>query len=294
MLQRRPLTALTFAVPAIVLYSAIVIYPLISGGYLSLTNSSGGPVSSFIGLDNYTKLLSDPEIWAALKNTLIYAVVVVVFQNLFGLLFARALYYRPRVRRFVTALILLPTLVAPVMAAFVFSYIFAPDGVLNAFLGAIGLGALQHVWLGDPSTALYAIAAVNVWGFAGYSGIIFLAGYVAIDKELLDASEIDGATGFNRLRYLEWPLIAPALTVNLALNVVGALRVFELPLVMTKGGPANSTTTLNMLIYADLFGTGSSGGFAYATAIAIFSLVIVVLIAVVMTTLLRARERKLS
>lgn len=292
MLTRRPWVAASFALPAIILYSIVVIYPLASGAWLSLTNNSGGARSDFIGIENYQTLLANPQIWNALRNTLVYAVVVVIFQNLFGLMFARALYYRPRIRRVAIVLILLPTLVASVMAAFIFSYIFAPDGALNRFLEAIGLGALQHVWLGDPSTALYAIAAVNVWGFAGYSAIIYLAGYVAISPELLDAAEIDGATGFRRFRYIEWPLITPALTVNLALNVIGALRVFELPLVMTKGGPANSTTTLNMLIYADLF--GGTGGFAYATAVALFSLVIVVVIAVVMTTLLRARERKMS
>lgn len=292
MLSRRRGVVLSFALPAIILYTVIVAYPLLSGGYLSLTNSSGGPISQFIGFENYARLFQDERLWPAVRNTIVYAVVVVVFQNLFGLLFARALYYRPRIRRVVVVLILLPTLVSSVMAAFIFSYIFAPEGALNAFLGAIGLDSLQRVWLGDPATALYAIAAVNVWGFAGYSGIIFLAGYVGIDRELLDAAEIDGATGWRRFAHIEWPLISPALTVNLTLNVIGALRVFELPLVMTKGGPANSTTTLNMLIYTDLFGGG--GGFAYATAIAIFSLLLVVVVAITMTTLLRARERKMS
>jgi raffinose/stachyose/melibiose transport system permease protein len=122
--------------------------------------------------------------------------------------------------------------------------------------------------------------------------MIYLAGYVNIDQEILDAAALDGATGFSRFRLLEWPLITPALTVNLTLNVIGALRVFELPLVMTNGGPASSTITLNMLIYRDLFGVG--GQFAYATSIAMFSLVLVVAIAIVLTTLLRARERSLT
>jgi len=292
MLTRRPWVAVSFALPAGILYTIVVIYPLIAGAWLSLTDSSGGPKADFIGFANYATLLADPQIWNALRNTLVYAVVVVVFQNLFGLMFARALYYRPRARRTVVVLILLPTLVASVMAAFIFSYIFAPDGALNLFLEAIGLGALQHVWLGDPATALFAIAAVNVWGFAGYSAIIYLAGYVSINPDLLDAAQIDGATGLRRFWHIEWPLITPALTVNLALNVIGALRVFELPLVMTKGGPANSTTTLNMLIYTNLF--GGRGGFAYATAIALFSLVIVVVVAVAMTSFLRWRERTVS
>lgn len=292
MLTRRPWTAFSFAIPALILYTVIVIYPLIQGAWLSFTNSNGGPRADFIGWDNYATLFADPQLGQALRNTLVYAAVVVVFQNLFGILFARALYYRPRVRRYVTALILLPTLVSGVMAAFIFSYIFAPDGALNAVLGAVGLSGLQHVWLGETETALYAVAAVNIWGYCGYSAIIYLAGYVSIDSEIIDAAEIDGATGFNRFRHVEWPLITPALTVNLTLNVIGALRVFELPLIMTNGGPAGSTITLNMLIYRDLFGTG--GQFAYATAIAMFSLVLVVVIAVAMTTLLRARERSLT
>lgn len=292
MLTRRPWVALSFAIPAILIYTIVSIYPLINGVHLSFTDSSGGPRADWVGLDNYVQLFNDSRLWPALRNTLVYAVVVVVFQNLFGLMLARGLFYRPRIRRFVTALILLPTLVSGVMAAFIFSYIFATDGALNALLGALHLEFLQRVWLGDPSTALYAVAAVNIWGYSGYSAIIYLAGYVSIDKEMLDAAEVDGATGFKRFRYIEWPLIATALTVNLALNVIGALRVFELPLVMTAGGPAGSTTTLNMLIYTDLF--GGRGAFAYAISIAMFSLVLVVVIAIALTTLLRSRERRLS
>lgn len=292
MLSRSPRAAVSFALPALVLYTVLVIYPLVSGAYLSLTNTNGGRRADFVGLEQYRIVLSDPAVWSSVWITVQYAIMIVVFQNLFGLMLARGLYYRPRIRAVGTWLILLPSLVAPVMAAFVFSYILAPEGILNTVLRDLGLGSLTRVWLGDPSTALPAVAAVNIWGFAGYSGIIFLAGYLGIDKELLDAASIDGAIGWHRFRHLEWPLITPALTVNVTLSVIGSLRVFELPLVLTNGGPANATTTLTMKIYEYLF--GGVGGFAKGVALAVLLLILVVVVAVTLTTLLRARERSVQ
>ncbi|HTJ69864.1 MAG TPA: sugar ABC transporter permease [Actinospica sp.] len=292
MLERRKMSAFLFALPALVLYSLIVIYPLISGAYLSFTDSVGGPHADFVGFANFAQIGQDSRIWPSFVVTAEFALMSVIGGNALGLSLARSIYYRPRVRRIVTTLVLLPALVAPVMAGFIFSYILGPSGALNSFLADIGLRSLTQVWLGNPATALPAVAVVSMWSGAGFSTVIFLSSYLALDPELLDASMIDGATSWKKFRFIEWPLVSPALTVNLTLGIIGALRVFELPLVLTAGGPVNSTTSISMIIYKELFGQGNYG-FAYGVALSVVLLLFVVVVASVLTTAMRFRERRM-
>lgn len=291
MIHRRPLVAVAFLAPALTLYAAIIMYPLVQGLALSTTDSKIGNAGNFVGAANYLALGTDGDVIRALGVTVAYAAVVVIAQNAIGLALARALYMRPRVRQLGSTLILLPTLMSAVMAAFVWNSLLAPDGAINALLKSVGLNGLARVWLGDPSTALWAIALVNVWMFSGYSAAIFLAGYMNLPSELLDASNVDGATGWRRFASIEWPLLAPAATVAVTLSLIGSLKVFELPLVMTNGGPAGSTTTLTMLIFAKIF--GGQGSFAYGTTIAVLLLVVVVLFAGITQSLLRRREERI-
>jgi raffinose/stachyose/melibiose transport system permease protein len=235
-------------------------------------------------------MADDPDVTAALWHTVLYATVVVIVQNGLGLLFASLLFRRPRIRKTLSVVLLTPTLVSPVMAAFIWSYLFAPDGGINAMLGLFGLDSLQHVWLGDTSTALYSVAAVNIWMFAGYSCAIFLAGYMSVPTELLDAAAVDGAGGWRRFWNVEWPMLAPALTVNVTLSLIGSLKVFEFPLVLTNGGPAGATETLTTLVYRNVFGGGK---FAFGVAISVLLLVTVVVLSSATSSLLRLRERRI-
>lgn len=292
MLQRHRFASLLFASPALAIYTLIVIYPALSGALLSFTNSAGGAQADFVGLANFELVAKDPRVLPAFAVTIEYALLSVVLGNAVGLFLARALYYRPRIRKIGTILVLLPTLVAAVMAAFVFSYIFSPTGALNTALTALGLGSLAQPWLGNPDTALFAVVAVSVWTGTGSSALIFLSSFLNLDGELLDAGAIDGVSGWKKFIYLEWPLVSPALTVNLTLGTIGALRVFELPLVLTNGGPVNATTSVSMIIYSELFGQGNYG-FAYSTALSVVLLLIVVIIASVLTSVTRWRERRM-
>ncbi|MER6495661.1 MULTISPECIES: carbohydrate ABC transporter permease [Streptomyces] len=290
MIHRRRATMAAFLLPAITVYAVFMLYPLGRGIYLSMTDSLGGPIAHFVGTEQYRAMADDPDVTAALWHTILYAAVVVIAQNGLGLLFASMLFRRPKVRKALSVTLLTPTLVSPVMAAFIWSYLFAPDGGINALLGLLGLDSLEHVWLGDPSTALYAVAAVNIWMFAGYSCAIFLAGYMSLPTELLDAAAVDGANGWRRFRSIEWPMLAPALTVNVTLSLIGSLKVFEFPLVLTNGGPAGSTETLTTLVYRNVFGGGK---FALGIAISVLLLVTVVVLSSATSSLLRLRERRI-
>ncbi|HEV7185284.1 MAG TPA: sugar ABC transporter permease [Leifsonia sp.] len=291
MIHRRPLVSIAFMAPAVAMFLAIIVYPLVQGLILSATDSKIGNAGDFVGAANYVALASDSDVMRALGVTIAYAAVVVIAQNAIGLALARALYMRPRIRQLGSTLILVPTLMSAVMAAFVWNSLLAPDGAINSLLKSFGLSSLTHVWLGDPSTALWAIALVNVWMFSGYSAAIFLAGYMNLPAELIDASNVDGASGWRRFVSIEWPLLAPATTVAVTLSLIGSLKAFELPFVMTNGGPAGSTTTLTMLIFNKIF--GGLGSFAYGASIAVVLLVVVVLFAGVTQSLLRRREERI-
>ncbi|MBK6019617.1 carbohydrate ABC transporter permease, partial [Streptomyces sp. MBT53] len=142
MFHRRRATMAAFLLPAIAVYALFILYPLFKGVYLSLTDSVGGPISHFVGADQYKAMADDPQISAALWHTVLYAVVVVVVQNGLGLLFASMLFRREKVRRALSVVLLTPTLISPLMAAFIWSYLFAPNGGLNALLDGVGLGGL--------------------------------------------------------------------------------------------------------------------------------------------------------
>ncbi|MEU4237566.1 sugar ABC transporter permease [Actinoplanes sp. NPDC026619] len=288
--RRGHLLAILFILPAAVVYGLFILYPLVRDVLMSFTDNTGGPASAFVGADQYRTLLGDPVARDALWHTVVYAAVVLVVQTTLGLLFATLLTRRPRIRRTVSSVLLLPALMSPVMASFIWSYLYRPDGGINTFLGSIGLHALQQIWLGDASIALYAIAAVNIWMFAGYSCIIFLAGYAGIPQELLDAADLDGAGWWQRFRKVEWAMLAPALTVNVTLSLIGSLGVFDYPLVLTGGGPVGSTNTLALLVYQDIF-RNSDFGMGAATAVVLLVLVLVVSSSA--GALLRRRERVL-
>jgi raffinose/stachyose/melibiose transport system permease protein len=288
--RRGRYAAILFLLPAATVYGLFILYPLVRGVLLSFTNNTGGPTDQFVGLQQYRTLIHDSTTRGALWHTIVYACVVLVVQTGLGLLAASLLARRERIRRTVSSLLLLPALISPVMASFIWSYLYRPDGGINQLLGDISLRAFQQIWLGNPSIALYAIAVVNIWMFVGYSCIIFLAGYAGIPRELLDAAEIDGATRWQRFRRVEWPMLAPALTVNVTLSLIGSLGVFDFPLVLTNGGPINSTNTLALLIYRDIF---NNSDFGMGAATAVLLLLLVVVISTGASVLLRRRERAL-
>lgn len=291
MINLHPRKAALFLLPAAAIYALVLLYPLVNSIRLSLTDSPAGGPGVWVGLANFAQLFNDEQVVAAVWRTVAYALVVCVLQNGLGLILARALFARPRAQRIYSMLILLPMLISPLMAAFIWSAFYAPDGAINTLLRDFGLDGLTRIWLGDPSTALWAIAAVNIWMFAGFSAAIFYAGYMNMPVELLDAARIDGAGGFRRFSSIEWPLLAPSLTVNVTLSLIGSLKVFEYPLVMTNGGPAESTTTLTILVYQKIF--GGQGAFSYGVTIAVLLLVVVVIMSGLINAVLRRREARI-
>lgn len=281
-------SAALLILPAGVLFCAFVIYPLFRGVQLSFTDAIGPVGGKFIGFDNYVKIMNDPTALKALVNTLQYTVVVVVVQNAIALFVAFWLFKLERVRSFVRAGLLLPAMMAFVAVGYLWSFIYSPlGGPLVQVMNALGLQRFEKIWLGDPDTALWAIAFVYIWMYTGYSATIFLANYLAISPSLLEAAQLDGARGWKRFRHIDWPLLAPSLTINVTLSVIGSLRVFDLPFIMTNGAPNDATQTLSLVIYNSSF---ASYQFAYGTSLAVALLLLTVIVGVTQATLLRRRE----
>jgi raffinose/stachyose/melibiose transport system permease protein len=282
--KREP--TLWFAAPALALYALVALYPSLAGAAAAFTDWNGlDGGRSFVGLENFRRLLEEDAARGALRNTLLLTVFVVCVQNVLALALALAL---NRVRRGgLRVVFLVPAVISPLVIAFVWKYLLgpAPDEGVNALLGLVGIGGQD--WLGNASLALWSIGMTSVWQHCGLAMVIFLAALQAIPSELLDAAELDGARGYKRLRHVVLPLLAPALTINLVLSTVGALKLFDQVFAITGGGPGYATETLSTLIYKQAFVFGRYG---YATAIALVLTLLVVAVALAQLHVLRGRE----
>ncbi|NUW43808.1 carbohydrate ABC transporter permease [Nonomuraea rhodomycinica] len=273
-----------FALPALLVYAAVVLYPSLAGMVYAFTDWSGiGEDKSFVGLANLTAMLHDEQAMGSIGNTLLLTVTIVAVQNGVGLLLALGVHVKLRSRAVLRVVFFAPVVVSPVMVAFLWKYIYNPDPAagLNGLLGT-------HIdWLGDPSLALWSIAGTVVWQYAGYSMVIFLAGLEGIPPELHEAAMIDGAGTWQRFRYVTWPLLAPSLTINLMLSTIGGLKLFDQVFAATNGGPGYATETLSTVLYKQAFVFGK---FGYSTAIALVLALFVAAVSMVQLYYLRNRE----
>lgn len=279
-----------FLAPALLLYVAIVIYPSVAGAVYAFTDwraLSTDP--SFVGLANLRRLFNDMQASSALKNTLLIALFVPLLQNAFGLVLALGLNTGVKSRYVLRTVFFMPAVVSPLIVSYLWQYIYNPfpDQGLNGLLGAIGLGALRQDWLGNPDLSLGSIMATVVWQSMGVSMVIFLAGLQGISRENYEAAELDGATVFARFRHITLPLIAPAITVNLVLSLIAALKLFDQVFAMTNGGPGYATETLSTVLFKQTF---LFGRFGYGAMIALVLTAIVTFFAFIQLRVLRSRE----
>ncbi|WP_198664511.1 carbohydrate ABC transporter permease [Jiangella endophytica] len=279
-----------FLLPALALYAFAVLIPSARGIGFAFTDWNGLDLSwNFVGLDNFTRVLDDDQAIRAVRNTLALAVVITVVENLIGLLLALGVHSKIKSRNVLRLIFFAPVVVVSVVIAFLWQFIYTPGGPLTQLFEGIGLGALAQNWLGDPSIALWAIAFVVIWQFAGYSMVIFLAGLQGVPKELLEAGAIDGAGPVRRFWSIVRPLLGPAITVNVMLSMIRGLMIFDQIWVMTQGGPAQSTDSLSTLVYRNAF---QYGEFGYSTALAVVLALFVAVISIVQYRMLSRREKK--
>jgi len=263
-------------IPAAAVYVFVVVWPSIQGAGFAFTDWNGlNPVKNFIGIANFQKLVSDPQALNAISHTLIIAVTITIVQNAVGLLLALGVNAKIKSRNVLRVLLFAPAVITPVATGYLWKNLLGPDGAFNQVLGAIGLGSLKRAWLGEQNAAIWCICLIIVWEFAGYSMVIFLANLQGISAEVIEASQVDGAGPIRRFWSIIRPELAPSITINLMLSIIGGLKIFDQVWVTTGGGPGTSTETMSTFLYKNAF---QFGDFAYGIAIAVVLTVLVAIL----------------
>ncbi|WP_420963616.1 carbohydrate ABC transporter permease [Brucella sp. IR073] len=263
------LYSLRWVAVALIIIAWFVYYPIVDNFLVSTTDQDifTGETTN-VGLANYKRLMDDPVVWTALGNNALYALLSVVFQ-VFGAFILAALIeglQDERWRRFWRAIYFVPSAISITVAGLLFYFIYQPGtGLLDAALGAVGLGSLARAWLGDESTAIYAIIAMSQWQGFGYSTLLFAIAIQKIPRELYDAAIMDGAGPLRRLWNITFPLTREMTGLMIIVTITGAFQVFNEVMVMTAGGPNNASQVLGTWLYQQGF---IENNFGYGAAIA--------------------------
>jgi raffinose/stachyose/melibiose transport system permease protein len=286
--MRHRKTLYLFIIPALLVIGLFFVYPIILTFNMSFTRFQGIGKATQVGLKNYDRIFSRDRYLEAAWVTVFYTVIVVTAMNLSGLFFAAILHRLPMIRNFSRAALYTPSMISFVVVAYVWQFLYSPlNGGINVALTKLGLGAFTQNWLGDPNIAIFSVAFTQVWMFTGFTCAIYLAGFAGIPEEIGEAGRLEGASSWQRFRYLELPLLGPAITVAVMLTTIGTLKTFELPYILTKGGPDGATRMLSIEIIENLFGQYK---FGFASALSILMLILVLFVAFIQNRVLRDRE----
>ncbi len=270
---RRLLPYLLLA-PSLVLLAAFTYMPIVRVLWDSLHDKvHGARTTLFVGLGNYSQLFADKAFIQSVVNNIVYAVGTVPLSMALALLFALALQRSGRINSVMRALLLFPSMVPLVAAAALFFFIFLPGvGLADYYLGKLGLHGAN--WLGDPDVALWSLIGITVWKNAGYYMLFYLAGLQTLPGEVLEAATIDGANGWQRLRHVIVPLLGPTTAFVLVIALINVLTQVDHVIVLTKGGPSNSTKLVLYYIFEQ-----AHENFAYGRAAAASVVSVAVLLA---------------
>lgn len=272
--------------PLLVVMTAVIGWPLVDTVRLSFTDAKlVGTVGGFIGPANYIKMLTGSNFQRALVTTTWFAVISVAAEMVLGVLAALLLNQQFRGRTALRALMILPWALPTVVNATLWRLIYNPEyGALNAALTQLGLLDSYRSWLGEPGTALAALIVADCWKNFPLVALIALAALQAVPRDITAASLVDGAGPFNRFRFVIMPYLAGPLLVALVLRTIEAFKVFDIIWVMTRGGPANSTRTLSILVYQEAFSFQRAGSGA---SLALIVTLLVTILAAAYAALLR-------
>lgn len=277
----------TFGLIPLLVFSIVVFIPFLAGLFLSLTNWNGSIGSSiqFIGIGNYISAVKDPLFWGSLGKTFYYVFFVMILTNTTAFLFGLLVTSGMKGQNFYRAGYFTPNLIGGVILGYTWQFIFSR---VLVYLGTkSGIPAFELSWLTDPHMALWALIIVGVWQNAGYMMLIYIAGFVGIDKSLIEAARMDGASPFQMLKNIKIPMMVPAFTITLFLTLRKAFMVYDVNLSLTKGGPYNTTELISMHVYNEAF-LNQNMGQGQAKAFLLF--LIVAAIAIAQVAALKKKE----
>lgn len=239
----------------LLVFSTLVIGPLLSSFYYSFTNWNGfNPDYDFVGFENFTRIWTDRLFFSAIVNTAIWMVAAIVLPTLLGLTLALLLDSKVRGAKIFKTVFYLPICLSAIVVGQIWIWIFQPDwGLLNTLIEWLIGDRFNYAWLARPGSALYAVIVAWSWQQTGLSMVIYLAGLTSVPSDLLEVCDIEGATAWQKIRRVIIPLLAPSTVVVVALSVINSLKGFDILYIMTGGGPFNSSDTLAMHMYNESF-----------------------------------------
>lgn len=269
-------TGTLFLLPALLLFSIFILYPLLYGIYISFTDYGGFNITpNFVGFDNYKRLFSDQYFAISLQNNLIYTLLFVPLTIIASLLSAVALNHIFHFKKYMRMSFYFPQITSMVSIAIVWGLLLNPtSGPINYMLKAIGINNPPE-WLMSSKWALIAVVIVAVWKSFGYYMIILLAGLQGIPNYLYESAELDGASKIKQFFYITLPSLSPTLFIVVILTIIGSFQVFDLVSVMTDGGPGRSTNVLVFRIYQEAF-INYRMGYASAMSVVLFLLIMII------------------
>jgi raffinose/stachyose/melibiose transport system permease protein len=277
---------LVFLLPGLLFYLFAVFYPISQSILLSFRNWGGiGPMTS-AGISNYVRMFSDPVFLQAFFNNLVYLVIVIVMQLMVGLLLAVLIRNLGKGRNLIKTFYYIPCIITTVAVTQMFRSMYStePLGLFNQVLNNIGLEQLATSWLSNVHTVLAAVSIPEGWRFTGLYMVIYYAALVSLDPQVKEAAMIDGATGWKAFWHIEIPMIKPIIVLTLIMCLTGGLRGFDIPYLLTGGGPGNKSELMATYMYKVAF---SNNQFGYGSTLAVF----IIFECIVAVYILRKLER---
>jgi raffinose/stachyose/melibiose transport system permease protein len=265
-----------FLLPALLVYGIFVLFPIVQAAYYSLFDWNGlGPLTDFIGLENYAQAVTDPVFQGAAWHNLLIVILSLTIQIPFALWLALQLNRRFPGRTLLRILFFAPFVLSEAVTGIVFQLLLYPDSLVDRGLDAVGLGFLAQGWLSDRSIVMLTMFVIITWKYFGFHMILMLAGLQGIPRELEEAAAIDGASRNQTLRRITLPLLGPAIRVSVFLSIIGALQLFDLVWATTRGGPFHASDTMAVYL-VDQGIKRTQMGYGSAIAVILFLMALVV------------------
>ena len=286
---RKELPYLLFILPAFIVYTILTVIPLVQTLGLSFTNWDGYSMShlSFTGLKNFRLVFADRSMKTALLNTCFYSIVFPLVTTVFAIPLSLVLNSGMKTKNLQRAVFFFPSVPSAIILGYLWAYILSPtgNGLLNKLLGLFGIHPVM--WLAVPKWAMFSVLLVNLWSVVGWHACIYLAQLQSIPTEYYEAANVDGATAWQKFRYITFPMLASAMTVSVMLLLLNSMKLYDLPFALPSGGPGTSTTLVSQIIIKTGFVEKSYGK---ATAMSAIFFVFIAVISVIQLKLMKKRE----
>jgi multiple sugar transport system permease protein len=271
---RNDLSAIPFLLPFFVLYAIFTLWPMGEGIYISLYKWTLVRKIKFVGLDNYARMIKDPQFWDSMWHTFYFVIVSTPIIIVLALLLAIICNQNSRFKKFFRVAFFLPNILSVAVISYIAIFMLQPyTGFINTFIHSLGFKA-EPFWLADVHLAWVSIIGTTLWWTVGFDMILFLSALQNIPDELYEASEIDGATRTKKFFHITLPLLKPMIKIILLLQIIGSFKVFAQPWLITRGGPGNATRPIIQYIYETGFNNANLG-YASTLSYALFLILVI-------------------